>query len=468
MHFTDRTDAGRRLAEVLLAQAPELRGAVVVALPRGGAPVAAEVAAALGAELDVCVVRKVGVPGQSEVAMGAVGEDGARVVNQQVVDAANVPPDAFAAVEARERAELARRAAAYRRGRPAVPLAGRTVLVVDDGVATGASALAACRIVRARGAARVVLAVPVAPHDWAQRLGGAADAYVAAHAPEGFRAVGEFYRDFRQTTDAEVLAALERPGASEPSEPSAARKAARDAAPETGPETGLETGPDAAPGTAPETARYEVPLAAGPAELAVPADPLGVVVFAHGSGSGRGSPRNRAVAERLHRAGLATVLFDLLTPGEAAEPWKVFDPGLLGGRLTAATSTVLRHHALAGLPYGWFGASTGAAAALWAAAEPDTAPAAIVSRGGRPDLAAARLPLVAAPTLLVVGGADEEVVELNRQAASELRGPSALQVVPGAGHLFAEPGALEAVAELAAHWFVRWLPPGGGGERPEH
>ncbi|MFE1317964.1 phosphoribosyltransferase family protein [Kitasatospora phosalacinea] len=434
MHFTDRTDAGRRLAGALQSAAPDLRGAVVVALPRGGAPVAAEVAAALGAELDVCVVRKVGVPGQPEVAMGAVGEDGARVVNQQVVDAAGVPPEDYAAVEVRERAELARRAAAYRRGRAPVPLAGRTVLVVDDGVATGSSALAACRIVRARGAARVVLAVPVAPHDWAQRLGGAADAYVAVHAPEGFRSVGEFYRDFRQTTDAEVLAALERPGA---------------------------------PG-APGTAGYEVPLAAGPAELAVPADPLGVVLFAHGSGSGRGSPRNRAVAERLHRAGLATVLFDLLTPGEAEEPWKVFDPGLLGGRLTAATRAVLRHHALAGLPYGWFGASTGAAAALWAAAEPGTAPAAIVSRGGRPDLAAARLSLVAVPTLLVVGGADGEVVELNRRAAAELRGPSALQVVPGAGHLFAEPGALAAVADLAAHWFVRWFPPGEGGDRARH
>ncbi|GAA2089706.1 phosphoribosyltransferase family protein [Kitasatospora saccharophila] len=429
-HFTDRTDAGRRLAETLLAAAPELRGAVVVALPRGGVPVAAPVAAALGAELDVCVVRKVGVPGQSEVAMGAVGEDGARVVNQQVVDAAGVTPEAFAAVEARERAELARRAAAYRRGRPPVPLAGRTVLVVDDGVATGSSALAACRIVRARGAARVVLAVPVAPPDWAGRLGDAADAYLAVRTPEGFRAVGESYRDFRQTTDAEVLAALELPR-----EPGA-------------------TG-------------YELPLAAGPAELAVPADPLGVVLFAHGSGSGRGSPRNRAVAERLRRAGLATVLFDLLTPGEAAEPWKVFDPGLLGGRLAGATAAVRRHHALAGLPYGWFGASTGAAAALRAAAEPVAGPAAVVARGGRPDLARARLPLVTTPVLLIVGGADAEVVELNRRARAELRGESALQVVPGAGHLFEEPGALAAVADLAAHWFVRWFPAREGSGSPE-
>ncbi|MFE2345764.1 phosphoribosyltransferase family protein [Kitasatospora cineracea] len=434
MHFTDRADAGRRLAAALLSEAPELRGAVVVALPRGGAPVAAEVAAALGAELDVCVVRKVGVPGQPEVAMGAVGEDGARVVNQQVVDAAGVPPEAFAAAEARERSELARRAALYRGGRAPVPLAGRTVLVVDDGVATGASARAACRIVRARGAARVVLAVPVAPPGWARQLGDAADGYLAVDTPDGFAAVGAFYRDFRQTTDAEVLAALDRAGP---------------------PKT---AGP----------AGQELRLGTGAADLAVPEHPRGVVLFAHGSGSGRNSPRNRAVAAHLHRERLATVLFDLLAPGEADERWKVFDPGLLGGRLAGATREALRHPALAGLPYGWFGASTGAAAALWAAAEPDSAPAAIVARGGRPDLAEARLPLVTVPTLLIVGGADQEVLEWNRQARAELGGESALQVVPGAGHLFEEPGALEAVAALAAGWFVRHFPPGRGGDRVEH
>ncbi|MFJ8440299.1 phosphoribosyltransferase family protein [Kitasatospora griseola] len=426
MYFTDRTEAGRALAAALTdtpALGADPQGPVVVALPRGGVPVAVEVAAALGAPLDVCVIRKVGTPGQSELAMGAVGEDGARVVNQAVVDAVGVTPEEFAAVEARERAELARRAAAYREGRPPVPLTGRTVLVVDDGVATGSTALAACRLVRARGASRVVLAVPVAPHDWTSRLSGAADAFVAVHAPSRFMAVGEFYRDFRQVEDGEVLAALARAG--RPRHPA------------------VDT--------------HELAFPTGPAAVAVPEHAVGVVLFAHGSGSGRGSPRNLRVAERLHREGLATVLFDLLTPHEAEDRWKVFDPGLLGGRLAEATRTVRHHPPLTGLPFGYFGASTGAAAALWAAAEPDTAPGAIVSRGGRPDLAQARLPLVTAPTLLIVGGADGDVVELNRQARSELRCESALQIVPGAGHLFEEPGALETVADLAAQWFAGHL-----------
>ncbi len=188
--------------------------------------------------------------------------------------------------------------------------------------------------------------------------------------------------------------------------------------------------------------------------LVVPDDAMGVVVFVHGSGSSSRSPRNRFVAGELGAAGLGTLLFDLLTPEEEADRANVFDIELLAGRLLRATARVREEPAAMGLPIGYFGASTGAAAALWAAAEPDADVAAIVSRGGRPDLAGSRLAAVRAPTLLVVGGHDEQVVELNQQARRLLRCESRLEIVPGATHLFEEPGALESVAGLAGDWFA--------------
>lgn len=199
-----------------------------------------------------------------------------------------------------------------------------------------------------------------------------------------------------------------------------------------------------------------------PGDLVIPLPALGAVLFAHGSGSSRHSPRNVQVARVLSQAGLATLLFDLLTPPEAADRDNVFDIALLAGRLGAATDW-LRHQPDAGsLPLGYFGASTGAAAALWAAAEAGAGVAAVVSRGGRPDLAGPRLAAVTAPTLLVVGGEDLVVLELNRKARQALRCPSELVVVPGATHLFEEPGALEAVADLAREWFLRHLPAAPG------
>jgi putative phosphoribosyl transferase len=203
----------------------------------------------------------------------------------------------------------------------------------------------------------------------------------------------------------------------------------------------------------------EVEVAAGDAVLAgdltVPGDARGVVVFAHGSGSSRRSTRNRSVARHLVERGCATLLADLLTEREAADRSNVFDVELLAARLAAADRAVRSHAALAALPVGWFGASTGAAAALWAAAEPEADVAAIVSRGGRPDLAGARLRAVRAPTLLVVGGDDAVVLDLNLAAADRLTCEHELVVVPGATHLFEEPGALDVVADLAARWFVR-------------
>ena len=211
MPFADRGDAGRRLA----ARLQHLRGerVVVLGLPRGGVPVAFEVARALGAPLDVIVVRKLGVPCQPELGMGAIGEDGVRIINREIVRLAGVSADELTAVQEREQAELERRAWRYRAGGPRQPLAGRVAVVVDDGIATGSTARAACQIARAHGAARVVLAVPVAPPGWEARMGADADEMVCVQAPEPFFAIGQSYADFGQTADDEVVACLQRAAA---------------------------------------------------------------------------------------------------------------------------------------------------------------------------------------------------------------------------------------------------------------
>ena len=196
-----------------------------------------------------------------------------------------------------------------------------------------------------------------------------------------------------------------------------------------------------------------------PGDLTVPDNAGALIVFAHGSGSSRMSPRNRAVARALNERGMATLLFDLLEPEEERDRANVFDIPLLAGRLIEAVHWIDRQPELANVPVGLFGASTGAAAALVAAAELGDRVGAVVSRGGRPDLAAAALDRVSAPTLLIVGGFDDVVIELNRQAYARLRSEKALEIVPGATHLFPEPGALERVIELAGDWFAAHLEP---------
>jgi len=206
-------------------------------------------------------------------------------------------------------------------------------------------------------------------------------------------------------------------------------------------------------------------------DLTLPVKAAGIVAFAHGSGSSRHSPRNRAVAATLVHAGLATLMLDLLTPGEEKRDLRTrehrFDVALLGGRVVAAIDWLGRQDASAALPVGLFGASTGAAAALLAAGERPDRVRALVSRGGRPDLAGPALVRVSTPTLLIVGGRDEVVLDLNRGAAAELAGEVRLEVVAGAGHLFEEPGALEQVARLARDWLsARLSGPGERGGRP--
>jgi putative phosphoribosyl transferase len=432
MRFRDRADAGRQLAWRL--QQYRTEAPVVVGLPRGGVPVAAEVARALESPLDVLVVRKLGCPWQPELAMGAVGEDGAMVLNPALIAGIGLAPQDLAEVVRTERGELERRLARYRGTRPAVPVQGRTVIVVDDGLATGATARAAIRVLRQRGARRIVLAVTVAPPQTVTALGDVADEVVALETPRAFLAIGQCYDDFGQTSDQEVTRLL------------GARELAPARATDTDPqdparECGIDLG--------------RVQLAG---ELATPPSPIGIVVFAHGSGSGRHSPRNRQVAHILNHSRLATLLLDLLTPAEAEDRGNVFDIELLARRLIGTTRWLQAQPEAHGLPVGFFGASTGAAAALWATADLGDQIRAVVCRGGRPDLAVPRLGEVRAPTLLIVGGHDPQVLELNRQAQAQLRCLTTLQVIAGASHLFEEPGALDRVAALAAAWFRHHLP----------
>ncbi|MGD3107024.1 phosphoribosyltransferase family protein [Streptomyces sp. YGL11-2] len=430
MLFTDRADAGRRLAEAV--RHLESEDPVVLGLPRGGVPVAYQVAQALDAPLDVIVVRKLGVPYQRELGFGAIGEGGVRVISDDIIRRGRINQSDVASVEREEAAELARQAARFRAGRPRLTLEGRTAIVIDDGIATGATAAAACEVVRAQGAARVVLAVPVAPPDAAERLRSKADEIVCLSTPYAFSAVGEWYEDFSQTSDDEVVSLLAQAAAG----PAARAASGTPASVPTEQEVRIEAGPVRLTG-----------------DLVRPTATAPIVMFAHGSGSSRHSPRNRAVAAALNRAGLGTLLFDLLTPAEEANRANVFDIDTLARRLADATRWL---RARAPVPIGYFGASTGAAAALRAAAYPDADIGAVVCRGGRPDLTGrSLLGSVEAPTLLIVGGNDTLVLDLNRQAQSALSCENTLEIVPGATHLFEERGALDRVCVLARDWFTR-------------
>ena len=441
--YRDRAHAGQVLAERLrhYVGRPDV---IVLALPRGGVPVGYEVARALGAPLDVFVVRKLGVPGHEELAMGAIASGGVRVVNDVALADLGVDEGTIEVVARREQEELDRREQRYRQGRPPPDVAGKVAILVDDGLATGATMRAAVAALRRHRPSRIVVAVPAAATPTCDQLAGEVDEVVAAATPSPFRAVGLSYLDFSQTTDDEVRRLLD----------------ASRATGQADQELTIPLG-EAAPGVALQAA------------LVVPRQARGVVLFAHGSGSSRHSPRNRQVAAVLQEAGMATLLADLLTADEEQLDRRTrhlrFDIGPLAARLTALADWLAADERTAALPLGLFGASTGAAAALVAAARRPATVAAVVSRGGRSDLAGPALPLVRAPTLLIVGSLDTEVLELNRHALDRLAGVDAvggehrLEVVPGAGHLFEEPGTLEQVAALARSWFERHLGGPAGG-----
>jgi putative phosphoribosyl transferase len=429
--FSDRFDAGRHLAGAL--QNYTGTNAVVLGLARGGVEVGAAVAEVLQLPLRALVVRKVGAPRNPELAVGAVSETGRRWIDTRLQQPTGATDRYLEEAVAAEVAEAKRQQLKYGIEDLEDAVRGRTAILVDDGIATGATALVAIMSARDLGASRVVLATPVAPAQAISALEEYADEVLVLVTPEPFRAVGLHYRHFDQLDDEAVLRRLHE---------ASTRMTNR------GPVTV-------------HIDRREVEVSAGsvtlPAILSVPTNAVGMVVFAHGSGSGRLSPRNRAVATVLHEAGMATLLADLLTEEEADDRRKVFDIDLLASRLLECVNYARQNVQVAGMRCGLFGASTGAAAALVAATEPSAHIRAVVSRGGRPDLAAGALEGVRCPTLLLVGSADTAVIALNRHAFDRLRSVKRLILIPGATHLFEEPGTLEEAARAARDWFREYL-----------
>ncbi len=437
--FRDRHAAGEVVAQCL-ASYRETPNVTVLGMARGGVVVAAPVAVALGAALEVMVARKLGVPGIEEVAFGAIAEGLRGAALDAVHGFIGIPRGVMATVIRKERRELARRVHRYRGSFPLPDLAGRTVIIVDDGLSTGATLKAAGLALRANRPARLVAAVPVATQSGVVELRRVFDDVVAVATPEPFETVSAWYEDFAPVDDAAVLALLGEP------------VAGADAVGETA---------DERPVSIPVAAGLEPAVLAG--DLGMPSPdfevPRGLVIFAHGGGSSRRSYRNRYLAGRLRLAGWATLRVDLLLEPEqrtdAAEGAVRFDIALITRRLHQATEWAIRQSVPGAERIVLFGASTGAAAAAGVAVALPASVAGLIGRGGRIDLAEVDPVRVRTPALLIVGERDLDTLERTRDIAGRLAGSVSLKVVPGAGHTFEEPGTLGAVGELVVNWLTR-------------
>lgn len=420
--YRDRGHASQVLAQHLSAYKDS--NPIVLAIPRGGVPIAFGIAKALHCPLDLIMVKKIGAPRQPELAVGAVSEDGKPIFDDGLVKTLSLSTSYLKQAANQKIQEIQEQMRKFRGSKRAEEIRNRTVILVDDGIATGSTLIAAIQFLRLKKPRKIIVAAPVGAADTIERIQKITDAVVCPLTPGDFMAVGLWYEEFDQVPDEEVVRLIGE-----------ARF------------LGLNQ-------------EEQITIIDGPNKLTGDLTKVdgnrGLILFAHGSGSSRLSPRNQKVAKELNKLGFSTLLFDLLTDSEAEDRRNVFNISLLARRLLRATDTVVSAYQGNAPPLGYFGASTGAGAALAAAAQSAHPISAVVSRGGRPDLADEFLSKVLAPTLLIVGGDDTAVIELNALAERKL-GNARLSVIPGATHLFEEPGAMEEVIELAANWFSQNL-----------
>lgn len=420
MYFKDRRDAGEKLAAVLKLKAYE--EPVVLGIPRGGAPVAAEVAGALDGTLAVIVARKLGAPGNPELAIGAITASGVTYVNTDIAGAIGASDD-YIEAERQRQAQEARRREELFDGHRRPSLKDRTVIVVDDGVATGATAIAAIRAVKAEGARHVVIAVPVGPEEMIDLLGREADEVVCLESDPGFWAVGQYYDDFSQVSDDDVRAILDahrQPVAKDPSRRVNIKRENINLA-------GILT----------------TPAGAGPFPL---------VIFVHGLGSGKDSPRNVTIAQHLVDAGIATLLFDLSGHGESSpDPHDGVEA--YAADTHAAFAWAMARPEVKRDAVGIAGSSLGATVAVMALAEGRIEPATMVLRA--PPVEAEDLRRISVPSLILIGSLDP----LRPGVERAVRGCAGLtlSVVEGASHLFEEPGTLAEALRLTVGWFASHL-----------
>ncbi len=436
--FRDRTEAGEALAAELAGTVADR--CVVAAIPRGGVTVALPVARRLGAPLTVAYARKLSAPFAAELAFGAIDEDGEVLTNARTVEGLDLGPADVEEAKRRVLSEIRRRMARYRVP-PLATYLPASVVLVDDGLATGLTMRAAVRYARRHGATEVTVAVPCASVEAARLFRHEADRFVGLVVDEDFAAVGQYYEDFSPVRDDEVVAMLER-----------ARLA----------RAGTAAGGD-------RLVSFRNPHGlelAGEMLLPAGAGPFPVVVFAHGWQSGKESPRNRAAAQALRAAGIAAFLFDFTGHGESEGTLEDSTPERQVEDLGAAIGAALAEGGIDETRIGVVGASSGGAVALLRASI-DSRIRALVLRSANPAGAEDAAWRVEAPTLLVVGEHDTATLAANEALAGRLAGPHRLESVPGGDHLFEDPAALRRAVEVTVAWFSQHLAPARE-TRPRH